>query len=159
MQSTVEIAIALTALAQTAAAPAATTAAPEAATVEPTTEPPAPVATETPVGPEVVFLAEGSFSADEKSQIMTRVVNPFILYYSELADHPPLLTLTIEKYDGLAGYPYQAEAIFETGINIGWLIPATGGTVDWWIPECMGPCPLSDNFRATYPEIVAILEP
>ena len=158
LQSTIEISIALTGLAQTAAAPAATTAAP-APTAESTAEPTIAPATEEPAGPEVVFLAEGSFSAEEKSQIMSRVVEPFILYYHDLAGNPTLLTMTIEKYDGLAGYPYSAQAIFETGINMGWLVPATGGLVDWWIPECMGPCPLSDAFRAAYPEIVAIVEP
>ena len=159
LQSTVEIAIALTALAQTAAAPAATTAAPIIATVEPTSEPPVPVATEAPGGPEVVFLAEGSFSADEKAQIVGRVIDPFILYHQELADYPQLLTITIEKYDGLAGFGYAAEAIFETGVYAGWLVPVTGVIVDWWLPECLGPCVLSDYFRAAYPEIVAILEP
>lgn len=50
-------------------------------------------------------------------------------------------------------------AALRRGINIGWLVPASSGPVDWWIPECMGPCSLSDEFRAAYPEIVAILEP
>ena len=159
LQSTVEIAIALTALAETSAAQAATTAAPPAPTAEATAEPTIAPATEAPAGPEVVFLAEGSFSAEEKSQIMSRVVEPFILYYHDRVEHPALLTITIEKYDGLAGYPYSAQAIFETGINTGWLVSASGGLVDWWIPDCMGPCPLSDAFRAAYPEIVAILEP
>lgn len=151
LQSTIEIALALTALAETSAAPAPPAEATDAPTVAP--------ATEAPASPEVVFLAEGSFSAEEKAQIMGRVVEPFTLYYHDLADHPPLLTITIEKYDGLASYPYSAQAIFETGIYSSWLVPATGGLVDWWIPECMGPCPLSDEFRAAYPEIVAILEP
>jgi len=157
-QSTVEVAIALTALAQTAAAPAVTTAAPPAPTAEATAEATLPPPAED-AGPEVVFLAEGSFSTDEKAQLRSRVIEPFILYYHELADHPPLLTITIEKSTSLAGYPYSAQAIFETGINVGWLVPATGALVDWWFPDCMGPCPLSDNFRAAYPEIVAILEP
>ena len=157
LQSTVEIAIALTALAETSAAPA--TASPPAPTAEATAEQTIAPATETPAGPEVVFLAEGSFSAEEKSQIMSRVVEPFILYYHDRVEHPALLTIAIEKYDGLAGYPYAAQAIFETGINTGWLVSASGGLVDWWIPDCMGLCPLSDVFRAAYPAIVAILEP
>ncbi len=157
IQGTVEIMLALTSLAETSAAPATETPAAPTAEAAPTStaEPP----TAEPAGPEVVFLAEGSFSADEKAQLMARVVEPFIHYYRDLAEHPPLLTLTIEKYDGLAGYVYTAQAIFEGGGNIGWLVSASGGLVDWWIPECMGACPLSASFRAAYPEIVAIMEP
>lgn len=137
------------------------TAAPE--TEAPTaTEPPAeatPAPSDTPAGPVVVFLAAGSFSADEEAQIRSRVVNPFIHYYRDLAGHPPLVSFTIEKVSGVAGYPYGATAVFETGINIGFLISASGGAVDWWLPECMVACTFSDSFRAEYPEIVATLEP
>ena len=156
--ATAEILQALTALAETGAAPAAT-ASPAEPTAEPATaepptaEPPAP--TETPAGPEVVFVAAGSFSADEVNQLQTRVIDPFVHYYRDLADHPPLLTLTIRKESGISGYPFSGEAIFETGINSGWLISASGGVVDWWLPECMVACTFSDSFRAAYPEIVA----
>jgi hypothetical protein len=158
LQGTIEISIALTALAQTAAAPASTTAAP-ASTAESTSEPTIAPATEAPAGPEVVFLAEGSFSADGKTQIRTRVVEPFILYYRTTPDYPHIVSITIETVPDVADYPYKAEAIFEGGGNAGWLIHVTGGLVDWWIPDCMDVCPLSDEFRAAYPEIVAILEP
>jgi hypothetical protein len=153
--ATAEILQALTALAETSAAPAATAAPAEPATAQPATaEPPAP--TETPTGPEVVFLAAGSFSADEVNQLQTRVIEPFIHYYRDLSEHPALLTLTLQKESGISGYPYSAQAVFETGINAGWLISASGGgTVDWWLPECMLACTFSDSFQAAYPEIVA----
>lgn len=156
LQGTIEISIALTALAQTAAAPAATTAAPVIATVEPTTEPPVPVATGATTGPEVVYL---DVYGDAQAQIRGRVVEPFILYYRTTPDYPRIVSITIETVPDVADYPYKAEAIFEGGGNAGWLIRVTGGVVDWWLPECMGPCPFSDEFRAAYPEIVAILEP
>jgi hypothetical protein len=153
--ATAQILQALTALAETEAAPSATTtpAGPSPTAEPPTAEPPAP--TETPAGPEVVFLAAGSFSADEESQLRIRVIEPFIHYYRDLSGHPALLTLTIQKESGISGYPYSAQAVFETGINAGWLISASGGgTVDWWLPECMVACTFSDAFRAAYPEIV-----
>lgn len=157
-QSTIEIAIALTALAETAAAPAPTeaTAAP---TAEATAEAVLPPPTEASSGPEVVFLAEGSFSTEEKAEVRARLIEPFILYYHDLAEHPRLLTITIEPSSSLPDYPYAANAIFETGVYASWLVHVSGGVVDWWLPECMDVCPLSDDFRAAYPEIVAILEP
>jgi len=157
--ATAEILQALTALAESGAAPVATAgpAEPTPTAESPTAEPPAP--TEMPAGPEVVFLAAGSFSADEESQLRTRVIEPFIHYYRDLSGHPALLTLTIQKESGISGYPYSAQAVFETGINNGWLISASGGLVDWWLPECMVACTFSDSFRAAYPEIVDALEP
>lgn len=150
LQGTIEISIALTALAQTAAAPAATTAAPAIATVPPTAEAP---------GPEVVYL---DVFGDAQAQIQGRQIDPFILYYRTTPDYAHIVSITIETVEPTVYTPncaYKAQAIFEGGITAGWLICVTDGLVDWWLPECMGPCLLSDEFRAAYPEIVAILEP
>ena len=160
-QDLLETAVILQAL--TALAEAEDTATQEPATPEPAaTEAPVeitPAPSDTPEGPLVVFLAAGSFSADEDAQIRSRVVNPFIHYYRDLEGHPPLVSFTVEKISGVGGYPDSANAIFETGTNAGFLISASGGVVDWWLPECMVACSFSDSFRAAYPEIVAILEP
>lgn len=140
----------------TALAPADT----EAPAVE-TTAAPTSTAAPTDSGPEpvIVFQPGGLFTEDQRSILLTRVVNPFILYHQGLEGHPPLVSISIEPSSALADYPYSANAIFETGITAGWLIHASGGVVDWWLPECMGPCPLSDAFRTAYPEIVGTLEP
>jgi hypothetical protein len=156
-QDLLETAVILQAL--TALAEAEDTATPAPATPEPAATEATPAPSDTPEGPVVVFLAAGSFSADEDAQIRSRVVNPFTHYYRDLEGHPPLVSFTVEKISGVAGYPYSANAIFETGINAGFLISASGGVVDWWLPECMVACSFSDSFRAAYPEIVAILEP
>lgn len=158
LQATIAISIALTALSQTATAPAATTEAPAEATTEATLPPP----TEAAAGPEVVFLAEGTFSAEEKTQIMSRFVEPFILYHRTAPDYPVIVSIAIEPVEPTIYTPdclYSAQAIFEGGMTAGQLICMTGGLVDWWFPDCMGPCPFSDEFRAAYPEIVAIVEP
>jgi hypothetical protein len=154
IQGTVEIIMALTALAeQTQAPPVVTeTATIAPATAEPTLEPP----TETPQGPVVVFQ---DIFGDAEAQIRTRVVEPFVLYYRDLADYPALLTITISIVPDVAGYPYKAEAIFATGITAGFLIGVQGGLVDWWLPECMYSCGFSDAFRGAYPEIVGTMEP
>ena len=133
--------------------------------IEPTTGPEATATEEEAVEdapdsrPEVVFVPGGLFDEAERNLIMEKVVRPYIHYHDDLADHPTLLTVSIEHYEGDPSFLYTAEAIFETGVYNGWLMPATAGVLDWWVPDCMGPCPLSDSFRATYPEIVAILEP
>ena len=161
LQSTIAVSIALTALSQTAAAPAAATE-PPAPTTEATTGATVSPPTAEAAGPEVVFLAEGTFSAEQKAQIMSRFVEPFILYYRTAPDHPVIVSIAIEPVETTIYTPdchYSAQAIFEGGVNAGQLICETDGLVDWWFPDCMEPCPFSDEFRATYPEIVAIVEP
>jgi hypothetical protein len=109
--------------------------------------------------PVVVYQPAGLFSDAERAILQTRVIEPYIHYHADLADHPPLVSLNMEPSDSLADFPYSANAIFGEGITNGFLIHATGGVVDWWVPDCLGPCPVSDSFRAAYPEIMAILEP
>jgi len=151
LQGTLQIMMALTALAQQTQAPPAATDTPLVATAEPTLAP-----SETPAGPQVVFIDIGG---DAEAQIRARVVNPFILYYQDQPDTPRLVSITIELVPDVPGYPYKAEAIFETGITNGFLIGVQGGLVDWWLPECMNSCGFSDSFRAAYPEIVGTMEP
>ncbi len=150
--ATAEILQALTALAETGAAPAATLgSSAEPATAEPPTAEP-PALTETPSGPEVVFI---DIFGDAEAQLQTKVVAPYIMYYRDMPEHPRLVSIMLEVQADVAGYPYKAEAIFEGGITNGWLISVSGGNVDWWLPECMVACTFSDAFRAAYPEIVA----
>ncbi|MCW5877206.1 MAG: hypothetical protein KIS85_10085 [Anaerolineales bacterium] len=124
-----------------------------------TEEAASPTATEAAGGPEVVFVPGGLFEAAERELFMQRIGNPFIDYHAELAGHPRLLTITVRHYSEDPAFIYTVEAIFETGVYTGWLAPGSGGTPDWWLPDCMGPCPLNDAFRSAYPEIVGTLEP
>jgi hypothetical protein len=145
---------------EAAAAPADTAAPP--ATAEPSVAPsaaPSAEAAPTLELPEVVFTPGGLFSDADRDLIMAKVIGPFIHYYGDLEEHPQLLTVHVQPYDDDPAWPYTADAIFAGGGYTGWLLPATAGELDWWVPDCMGPCTLSDSFRAAYPEIVAILEP
>jgi hypothetical protein len=119
---------------------------------------PAPAADAAPV---VVFIPPGLFSDADREEIMRKVVDPFVHYYRDLvADgHPKLVSIAIESYTGDPAWRYGADAIFEGEVYISWLLPVTGGVLDWWIPECMNVCEVSDSFRAAYPEIMAIIEP
>ena len=141
----------------TALAPGATEPAPSAEATAASTDTSAPP--DSGSEPVIVFQPGGLFSEEQRNIILTRVVNPFILYHQGLEGHPPLVSISIEPASSLADYPYSANAIFDTGITAGWLIHATAGVVDWWLPDCLGPCPISDAFRTAYPEIVSTLEP
>ncbi len=108
--------------------------------------------------PQVVFTPGGLFADAERELIMARVVGPFIHYHADLEDSAQMLTVHVQPFEDDPSWLYKAEAIFAGGGYIGWLLPASDGDLDWWLPDCMGPCELSDSFRAAYPEIVAILE-
>jgi hypothetical protein len=104
----------------------------------------------------VVYEAEGSFTAAEKIELKKKVIDPLLDYYSTESDQI-LLTLTISKNDKASKdqYPYQGQAIFQGGGNMGFLIMKVGTGVDWWYPECMGGCNLSAAYKLKYPEIAS----
>jgi len=139
-------------------------------TLEPSLATAAPPPTDAPAtapapaadaGPAVVFIPPGVFSDADRDEIMRKVVNPFMHYYRDLAagGHPSLVSIAIEPYTGDPAWKYGADAIFEGEVYISWLMPVTGGVLDWWLPECMGTCEVSEGFRAAYPEIMSIIEP
>ena len=108
--------------------------------------------------PQVVFTPGGLFTDADRDLIRARVIGPFIHYHADLDDSAQMLTVHVQPFEDDPRWLYQAEAIFAGGGYIGWMLPASDGELDWWLPDCMGPCELSDSFRAAYPEIVAILE-
>lgn len=106
----------------------------------------------------VVFEAEGSFTKAEKDELYKKVINPFLDYYMEpTSSTQKLLTLRIAKNDKASKdqYPYSAQAIFDGGGNMGFLVMKKNAGIDWWYPECLTKCVLSDAFKAKYPEIAA----
>ena len=119
------------------------------ATSLPTPTPPASKVT-------VVFEAEGSFSQSEKDELKKKVIDPLSDYYTTESDQV-LLTLTISKNDKASKdqYPYQGQAVFQGGGNMGFLIMKIGTGVDWWYPECLNGCTLSASYKAKYPEIAS----
>jgi len=110
----------------------------------------------TPNKATLIFEAEGSFTQAEKDELTKKVINPLLDYYSTESDQV-LLTLTISKNDKASKdqYPYQGQAIFQGGGNMGFLIMKVGTGVDWWYPECMNGCNLSASYIAKYPEIAS----
>jgi hypothetical protein len=104
----------------------------------------------------VVYEAEGSFTQAEKTELKKKVIDPFLDYYTTESDQV-LLTLTISKNIQASKdqYPYQGQAIFQGGGNMGFLVMKLGTGVDWWYPECMNGCNLSAAYKLKYPEIAS----
>ncbi|MFI5241292.1 MAG: hypothetical protein ACHQUA_02550, partial [Microgenomates group bacterium] len=95
----------------------------------------------------------------EKSELKTKIINPLTDYYLMVETSQTLLTLTISKNDQPSKdtYPYKAQAVFQGGGNMGFLIMKSGTGVDWWYPECMV-CNLTAAYKAKYPEVAAKIQ-
>lgn len=104
----------------------------------------------------IVFESEQNIPANHKTQIQTRVVKPFLMYYTDQGglDYIKTLTVSINTDANKATYPYLTKYVFGDGVNGGFVITIKDGQVSWWYPECMGPCPFSDNFKTKFPEVV-----
>jgi hypothetical protein len=126
---------------------------PISASIAPTT---APSSSPNQKKPVVVFQAEGSIPAQDKSQLQARIVNPLIEYYEETEDDSEVVSITIEpnKQESKDEYPYLATAIFANGGNNGFVISKNDAGIAWWAPECMI-CVFSDAYKAKYPEVVS----
>ena len=109
--------------------------------------------TSTPSTVPVVFEAEGTFTASEKTILKTRWSEPYVMYQTGLGQ--VVSSIKFAKIATAPGYGYTFEAIMTEGGNESSLIMVSGGTPEWWVPGCMVACPFTDAFRAKYPEIVA----
>jgi hypothetical protein len=101
----------------------------------------------------------GAISEADKDLIVKRVIGPFVDYYKDSGQGKIVtLTVSLNNQPSNVTYPYLVNAVFDTGVKISFVIKRSESGLDWWAPECMGPCLLTDDFRAKYPEIVKILE-
>ena len=121
------------------------------------TETPTPAPTPTPAeeskAPVVVFTPNGLFTAEERAELQTKFINPFLDWNKEI--NQVTVSIEIEKpYPAIAGYKYKVGYINEGGGNGGFLY-GTSTPLEWWLPECLGGCNFSAEFKAKYPEIAA----
>lgn len=91
----------------------------------------------------------------DRAQIEAKIVAPFLDYYVDENGEGYLVSLAISENAkaSKAQYPYAATAIFKNGGNSGFLIAKSGGSITWWVPDCMV-CTFSAGFKAKYPDIV-----
>lgn len=104
----------------------------------------------------VVFQAEGSIPAIDKSQLLARVVDPILDYYEETVDDSPVVSLTIKPSTDAdeSEYPYIGTIIFADGGSNGFVITKKGDSIAWWAPGCMV-CVFSESYKAKYPDVVS----
>lgn len=107
----------------------------------------------------VTIESETSLPQNDVAQLRTKVIEPFVLYYQEDPSSQTAtgkltsLKISVNTQASKNEYPYLLNALFENGGNQGSVIGRKNGEIDWWIPTCMGSCPLSENFKTKYPEI------
>ena len=108
----------------------------------------------------VVFESEAMFPAADKDQIIKRVINPYLDYYKDLqaADYVVSMKIRINTQASKNLFPYLADAIHRDGSNAGFTVEKDANGIKWWIPDCMGPCPMSESFKAKYPEIAQMVD-
>ncbi len=108
--------------------------------------------------PVVVFTPDGIFTAQVKSKIMQRIVNPFIDYELDHPGQSKVLTINISENTQASKnqFPYLFEAIYENGGTRGFVIAPQGDSFQWYVPEGMGGCQLTAAYKQKYPEIAKL---
>ena len=102
--------------------------------------------------PVVVFQQAGLLSARDKTLLEERVIQPMIDYHNE--NEVKIVTISV-KTPAHSGEEYDIETFFVGGVYEGMIWGKKDGDIPYWVPGCLGPCALSDTFRAKHPEIVA----
>jgi hypothetical protein len=102
--------------------------------------------------PVIVFKPD-TFTQAEKDELKQKVIDPFVYYEQETRDNR-LVTVVANKYSESekisTGYYYAIEEFAKDGGWGGWLL-GKDGKIDYWRPECMDKCSISDAFRAKFP--------
>jgi len=107
--------------------------------------------------PVVVYESEGLMLSDDKSGIQSRIINPFIDYYSNNPSQIVVsIIISVNNNPNKNEFPYLASAVFANGGNQGFVIEKKNGQITWWLPECLNGCQFTDSFEAKYPEIVSL---
>ncbi len=108
----------------------------------------------------ITFETDAIFSTQVKTDITSKIINPFLDYYSDQYNAGYVKTLTISKNSqkGSESYPYKASYEFEQNVTGGFLIGSGAKGVTWWTPECLNGCNFSAAFTSKYPEVVKLTQ-
>lgn len=108
----------------------------------------------------ITFAPESAFKEQDKLGITKRIVEPYQLYQRELNGTQELQTIEISQNNQASAkdFPFLFSAKFDGGVNESFVIGRQGDSFNWYVPECLGGCPFSDNFKAKYPEIVKLAQ-
>jgi hypothetical protein len=108
--------------------------------------------------PTIAFDNSGGISDADKNQILQKVINPYADYYRDAGQGTLIsLTVTLNTQPNNVAFPFLGIGTFDTGVKNSFVIERKGADISWWIPQCQGPCLLTDEFRTKYPEVVKSL--
>jgi hypothetical protein len=100
----------------------------------------------------IAYERAGLFEGTEKSDIETKIIEPYI-YYMNNVEGSELDAVVVDKYpadERPAGYWFSILGITYNGGTNGWL-EGSGGVIDYWKPECMETCQLTQAYVDAYP--------
>lgn len=104
--------------------------------------------------PVIVFSPGGLFTDNEKTEITSKMLNPYKAWHRDQGDS--VVSIHVQQNTSISARQYSVDAIYRNGVYEGFLYGAIdGASQDWWTPTCLDACTFSASFRATYPEVVA----
>lgn len=103
--------------------------------------------------PIIRYQRPGLLTAQDKAELEKKLIGPYSTYFNLQESSDVLVTMMITVPEQ-KGDEYSVDAIHET-TTVGFLFGKRGETLDYWKPECMGPCTdYPKQFREKYPELV-----
>lgn len=102
--------------------------------------------------PVVVFEREGLLTDEMRQEVEDKIINPYFDYHN--AEELDFIVMLIEVLPESDDYLYAVKAISKDGIYHGFLHGTRGEELDYYVPECMGACPFSDEYKKKYPHVV-----
>lgn len=107
--------------------------------------------------PVVIFTPSGLFDDAMKQELQEKVIDPYFDYHnSDEIDFVAMQIELISEAESPSGYMYTVEAMSKNGIYHGFLHGTYGEeSLPYYVPECMGSCPFTDEYKEKYPHVVA----
>lgn len=102
--------------------------------------------------PVVVYEREGLLTDEMRQEVEKKIIDPYFDYHN--ADELDFIVMLIEVLPESDNYLYTVKAISKDGIYHGFLHGTRGEALDYYVPECMGACPFSDEYKQKYPHVV-----
>lgn len=111
------------------------------------------------VDPVVLFNPPGIFTSEEQDLLYTRLINPLVDYYT-VEQGLGIFSVIIDK-SKIGDYLYGVQVatrgdgkVYSKNGSMGFLFGKQGEELEYWQPQCLGDCDLSDEYLAKYPHIL-----
>ncbi|MFA5986613.1 MAG: hypothetical protein WC819_04685 [Parcubacteria group bacterium] len=105
----------------------------------------------------VIVFKPATFTEQEKEDLLTRIINPYIDYALESESTTPLSISIVKNTEGqnTTGYMYTIDVIFGNDTYSDWLEREVGTPLRTWTPDCMDTCTFSEQYKMKHPNVVA----